>query len=98
MGWLRFFLLGDFGQQLDIHDQKDHLRAMSRSQSRARVAVTRKVADLTQRVDALERIVGQLGRLLVARGVLTEAQLDAVVDEVAESPDSGSKSNSPSSS
>lgn len=83
MSWLRFFLLGDFGQQLDIHEQKDHLRAVSRSQSRARLAHGKKLSDLTVRVQTLERIVGRLGTLLVQRGVLTDPQLDALVDDAA---------------
>ena len=52
MGWGRMFLLGDWGQQMDIEDQKEELRRMRRQMRRVN---KRTNVELAERLTAVER-------------------------------------------
>ena len=52
MGWGRMFLLGDWGQQMDIEEQKEELRSMRRE---IRGAKRRPNTELVERLAAVER-------------------------------------------
>lgn len=87
MGWGRFLLLGNLGQQLDLSDQqremddlRDELRRMRRSD-----ANTTTLAELRAENDELRLYLTALMRLLATKGVVTREELEQIVAEDGES-------------
>lgn len=80
MGWGRMLLLGDLGQQLDIHDMRRNLddqRSVDMSQDE-------QIRELRQGNQQLKLAVTALSRLLVSKGVLSSedvAQIGRAIDE-----------------
>lgn len=68
MGWGRMFLLGDFGQQMDIHDMK---RQVESQQSRD-LDQDQQIAALWQENQELKLAVTALTNLLVSKGVISQ--------------------------
>ena len=68
MGWGRMFLLGDFGQQMDIHDMK---RRVENQQSRD-LDQDQQIAALWQENQELKLAVTALANLLVSKGVVSQ--------------------------
>ena len=68
MGWGRMFLLGDFGQQMDIHDMK---RQVESQQSRD-LDQDQQIAALGQENQELKLAVTALTNLLVSKGVISQ--------------------------
>lgn len=95
MGWGRMLLLGNIGQQLDISDVQgelgritDYLQATSKFD--ARTADTLK--QLARENAELRLYLAATLRLLAAKGLVTEAELTAIVDTIDRSdgqPDGG---------
>jgi hypothetical protein len=81
MGWGRFFLLGDLGQQLDLSDQRremDHLRhELSHMRSSDTNAAT--FSALRAENDELRLYLTALMRLLTTKGVVTREELEQIV-------------------
>src|SRR6185369_3253184 len=82
MSWMRWFFLGDLGQQLDIHAAQDRLERVSASLIAARGA-GRKQAE---RIDTLERELLRLEasfavvvRVLRDKGMVPETELERAV-------------------
>ena len=82
MGWGRMMLLGDVGQQLDISDMERAIGQMRADYERKRETDRRQERD----IDKLERenhelklYVATLVRLLVAKGVVQQQEVDAAV-------------------
>src|SRR5687767_15209319 len=85
MGWGRYLLLGDLGQQLDLVDQEDALNRLRRSVS----AGAGKDYDQDVQIQALwqenaelKYCVGWLVNLLAARRVLTAAEVTQLVERL----------------
>jgi multidrug resistance efflux pump len=81
MGWGRFLLLGNLGQQLDLSEQRrevddlrDELRRMRRSDANATT-----LAELRAENDELRLYLTALMRLLAAKGVVTREELEQIV-------------------
>ena len=81
MGWGRFLLLGNLGQQLDLSDQqremedlRDELRRMRSSQADATT-----LAELRAENDELRLYLTALMRLLATKGVVTREELEQIV-------------------
>jgi len=81
MGWGRFLLLGNLGQQLDLSDQqremddlRDELSRMRRSEGNATT-----IAELRAENDELRLYLTALMRLLAAKGVVTREELEQIV-------------------
>lgn len=73
MGWVRMLLLGDFGQQVDIHDIEGdvaRLRARLHSQKSTDRSQDEALLVLRREVTELKLVVAELTRLLVASGTL----------------------------
>ena len=68
MGWGRMFLLGNFGQQMDIHDMK---RQVESQQSRD-LDQDQQIAALWKENQELKLAVTALTNLLVSKGVVTQ--------------------------
>jgi hypothetical protein len=85
IGWFRYFMLGNFGQQLDIQDQERHLEQL-RSQLLSREAVTARsntiLDQLHQENDQLKLYIVAHTRMLTGKGVCSEAELQAMVNAV----------------
>jgi len=74
MGWGRMLLLGNWGQQMDIEDQRAEIRELKREMRRQASAAG---GDLASRVDALQAendelklYLATLLRCLVSRGTV----------------------------
>lgn len=85
MGWGRMFLMGDFGQQMDIEEVKDYL-----NQAITEINKNQEV-DLVQ-ADEIDRLKKEnqelklytlgLVRLLSSKGIITETELGCMVSAV----------------
>lgn len=89
MGWMRTLFLGDIGNHLDIEDNRrdtDMLRAWLQKSAHQQQAVdseqSGKIASLQAEVEDLEMAVAALTRLLMSRGVVTEAEVAAIVERI----------------
>jgi len=87
MGWGRMFLLGEWGQQMDIRDQQEELRSLRRQVRRA--TSKRGTAELKGRIAALEEDndelrlhLAALVRYLGNNGTLQKDEFAALVDAV----------------
>jgi len=81
MGWGRFLLLGDLGQQLDLSDQRREmrdLRAELRRTQRSQADATT-LAELRAENDELRLYLTALMRLLATKGVVTREELEQIV-------------------
>ena len=74
MGWGRYLLLGDFGQQMDLSEQRDELQRVRSSvegqQYRDRQQ-DEQIRRLQQENVELKLTLNRLAHLLVSRGVLS---------------------------
>jgi hypothetical protein len=81
MGWGRFLLFGDLGQQLDLSDQRREmrdLRAELRRTQRSQADATT-LAELRAENDELRLYLTALMRLLATKGVVTREELEQIV-------------------
>ena len=81
MGWGRFLLLGNLGQQLDLSEQRremSDLRAELRRTQRSQADATT-LAELRAENDELRLYLTALMRLLAAKGVVTREELEQIV-------------------
>ena len=74
MGWGRMFLMGDFGQQLDIQEMS---RVIDQQQSRD-ASQDESIASLQRENRELQLAVASLARLLVQKGVVTQAEVQEI--------------------
>jgi hypothetical protein len=85
MGWGRFFLLGDFGQQLDLSEQRaeiDQLREEILRTRSARSGSTDQFQRLQAENDELRLYLAAVIRILVAKRVVTESEVKQIVDAI----------------
>jgi hypothetical protein len=85
MGWGRFFLLGDLGQQLDLSDQRrelDKLRLLVRSRRRAALGIEEQVSELQSDADEVRLFLAATVRLLVSKGIVTKEEIQQFVDVI----------------
>lgn len=85
MGWGRFFLLGNIGQQLDLQDRQrelDEVRGQLDSQwSRDRTQDSQIKAQWTE-IQELKLYLTSLVQLLTRKGVVTQAEIEEIVEMV----------------
>ncbi|OGV82605.1 MAG: hypothetical protein A3K18_08160 [Lentisphaerae bacterium RIFOXYA12_64_32] len=78
-------LMGNVGQQLDIHDQRDELQRLRQDLSRNddfRFEGKKAVQKLQKENDELRLYVASLIRLLVAKQVLTAPEIAQMVTDI----------------
>lgn len=80
MGWGRMMLLGNWGQQMDIEEQRSEIERLRRTVQSVRR--DRGDADLRQDIAELRLYVAVLVRMLVAKNVVTREELEALVAAV----------------
>jgi hypothetical protein len=82
MGWGRYFLLGDLGQQLDLADHEaeiEHLRREIRSRQVVPVSVDQRLEALERENDELKLYLAAVLRLLVRKNIATIDELKKLV-------------------
>ena len=85
MGWGRYFLLGDLGQQLDLQDRQremDQMRQYLHSQYDTDRAQDQQIATLRKENEELKLYVTALVRLLTRKNLISGAEVKAMVDGV----------------
>lgn len=85
MGWGRFLLLGDLGQQLDLSDQKaeiERLRDELRQRRAATVDPSGQLTRLQQDIEELRLYLAALVRILVSKRAISAEELRQVVQIV----------------
>jgi Tfp pilus assembly protein PilO len=85
MGWGRWLLLGDLGQQMDLEDQRDEAERLRRlligTSSSARAA-GHQLKQLQHDVDELKLYLAAMLRLMAAKGLVTSAEVKDLVASV----------------
>ena len=84
MGWGRYLLLGDLGQQLDLSDQKEELVRLRAELERRGSSPDASAAlkNLQAENDELRLYLAAVIRCLVSKQVLTAGELKQIVDVV----------------
>jgi len=87
MGWGRMLLLGNWGQQMDIEDQRRELETLRRDlrrQHRAAEALegSGRLAELERENAELRLYLAALVRYLAARGTVDPEEFAVLVEEV----------------
>jgi hypothetical protein len=85
MGWGRYLLLGDLGQQLDLSDQKEELaRLRTEIQRRGPPSAdaTPAIQQLQQENDELRLYLAAVIRCLVSKQVISGDELKQIVELV----------------
>jgi hypothetical protein len=84
MGWGRYLLLGNIGQQLDLSDQKQEIDTLRNELRCSRVSSggVNDVAQLREENDELRLYLTALVRLLTSKGVVTREELESIVAAV----------------
>jgi polyhydroxyalkanoate synthesis regulator phasin len=89
MGWGRMFLLGDWGQQMDIEDQRRRIRELGHEVRQHRrtvsVALEKRIDDLEQENDNLKLHLAALVRYCIAKGTIDVEEFKQFVDAIDES-------------
>jgi len=85
MGWGRTLLLGDIGNRLDIEDAELDISRLKRDMGRAfrkDMSQDEKINALAAENAELKLYLASVIRLLGARGIVSEAELQAIVEAV----------------
>ena len=92
MGWGRFLLLGDLGQQLDLGDQKTEIDRQTAEIARLRDEMrgnrgpapetSREVWQLRNENDELKLYLTALIRILVSKNIVTPDELNRFVEVI----------------
>ena len=83
MGWGRYFLLGDFGQQLDLNDLKSRVERLHGSLAGGRnvdTAQNRRLDELELQMLHLTAGFAALTELLTKKGIVSREELAAAID------------------
>jgi hypothetical protein len=75
MGWMRYLLLGDLGQQLDIGNMQQRLEDMEGSKAHADLSQDKRIAALAGENRDLKLRLGVLIKLLIAKNLLTAQEI-----------------------
>jgi cell fate (sporulation/competence/biofilm development) regulator YlbF (YheA/YmcA/DUF963 family) len=92
MGWGRYFLLGDLGQQLDLQDRQremDNLRGQLDSQFSRDANQDEQIRVLRRHNQDLQMYMTALVRLLISKGLVSEAEIAQTVQMVEKTDRSG---------
>jgi hypothetical protein len=85
MGWGRYFLLGDLGQQLDLSDQREEIDRLRQEMLRSRSAgsgSTDELRRLHAENDELRLYLAAVIRVLISKRVVTQAEIRQIVDAI----------------
>jgi hypothetical protein len=85
MGWGRYFLLGDLGQQLDLSDQREEIDQLRQELRRSRSAgsgSTDAMKRLQAENDELRLYLAAVIRILVSKRVVTQSEIAQIVEMI----------------
>ena len=85
MGWGRMMLLGNVGQQLDIQDLENAIDRMQTDVARTRDldrTQEQDIDELKREVHELKLYLATLVKLLVAKGVIRQEEVDTAVQVI----------------
>lgn len=85
MGWGRYFLLGDLGQQLDLTDQKEEIDRLREEMLRSRSAgsgSTDALKRLQAENDELRLYLAAVIRILVSKRIVTQDEVQQIVEAI----------------
>jgi hypothetical protein len=85
MGWGRYFLLGDLGQHLEFSVQRNEIDRLKEEIRRSRSAAAGSSADLAKlqaENDELRLYLAAVIRILVSKGVVTQSEMQQIVDAI----------------
>ena len=85
MGWGRFLLLGDLGQQFDLDDQKAEIEQLRNELIQRRSSTLDspdQIRMLQNENDELRLYLAALVRILVSKGIVTPEQIQQVVETI----------------
>ncbi len=85
MGWGRMMLMGNVGQQLDIQDLENAIREMQSAFSQTQnldSSQERSIEELQRENHELKLYLATLVKLLVTKGVIQQAEVDAAVQAI----------------
>jgi len=85
MGWGRFFLLGNLGQQLDLSDHEAEIRRMKNELRRSRGTspdTNSRLQRLELDVDEMRLYLAALFRLLISKGILSKDEVSRYVETI----------------
>ena len=85
MGWGRMLLLGNVGQQLDISELNSSISEMQSAfleNQQVDLKQARTIADLKRENQELKLYLATLIRLLVAKGVLKQEEVETTVNAI----------------
>jgi hypothetical protein len=80
MGWGSWLVLGDLGQQLDIHDLQDQVERIRHSNDQAQWD-RKKFLEMAEELLELELRHGLLVRLLIRKGIITAEEYASLIAE-----------------
>jgi hypothetical protein len=85
MGWGRYLLLGDLGQQLDLADQKAEIDQMREEMRRSRSSDSG-ASGLLEHVqaenDELRLYLAAVIRILISKRIVTKEEMARIIDAV----------------
>ena len=82
MGWGRYLLLGNFGQQLDINDQTEEIQSMRAQMSMHAPGSVTDLKILQRENDELKMYLSAMVGILLNKQVMTREELKAMVDVI----------------
>jgi len=85
MGWGRYFLLGDLGQQLDLSDQKEEIDRLREEMLRSRSSGPGSADEfirLQAENDELRLYLAAVIRILISKRVVTQSEVKQIVDAI----------------
>jgi len=87
MGWGRMLLLGDWGQQMDLEDQKREIESLRRemrhaSSDRGDIDLNNRVKQLERDNDELRLYLASLVRYLGNKGILQKEEFQTLVEAI----------------
>ncbi len=92
MGWGRYLLLGNFGQQLDLQDRQreiERLRHHLDSQWSRDRTQDAQIAALREEIHDLKLYLASLVRLLASKQLVTQAEIEDLVQMIENDPTTG---------
>ena len=82
MGWGRMMLLGNWGQQMDIEDQRKELQDLRSEISRQRGPASSDLESLERENSELRLYLAAIIRYLIAKGTVDMDEFRVLVDEI----------------
>src|SRR5262245_29850415 len=85
MGWARWLLLGDLGQQMDLADQENQIRRYKRmlaENAKSVESTESTLLELQVENDQLKLCLAAVVRILIDRGLTTAADIKRLVEAI----------------